>query len=147
MELPTMDTTYLMVIGTDVALLEGTAQQLAAAGHRVAVYTSVAEARLAAGARSPLLLLAERELAIHGVADLLTIPICAGGARLLYRAAATIPASLPPALQRAVLAELALPLERQRLVALVQSVITRVRETGRDGAHLRMTPAEGRPVI
>jgi hypothetical protein len=38
---------------------------------------------------------------------------------------------LPPKLQRATLAHLVLPLERQRLVALVQSFDSRSRTTGR----------------
>ena len=45
---------------------------------------------------------------------------------------------LPPTLQRAVLANITLPLERQRLVALVQHVAERVRTTGRR----RDTPPE-----
>ena len=44
------------------------------------------------------------------------------------------PAALPPSLQRTTLAELALPLERHRLVALVQSVEERARRTGRSKA-------------
>jgi len=38
---------------------------------------------------------------------------------------------LAPALQRALLADLALPLERNRLLALVQHVEERARATGR----------------
>ena len=46
-------------------------------------------------------------------------------------AGAAPPAALPPALQRTTLAELALPLERHRLVALVQRVEERARRAGR----------------
>jgi hypothetical protein len=65
-------------------------------------------------------------------AELLAIPLAAGGARLLYRAATVPLAPLLPALQRSVLADLTLPLERHRLAALVQSLGERARATGRD---------------
>jgi len=83
-------------------------------------------------AQPPLVLVVNRALASTAGAELLAIPIAAGGARLLYRAA-TIPlAPLLPSLQRAVLADLTLPLERHRLSALVQSIGERARATGRD---------------
>src|ERR687886_691603 len=42
---------------------------------------------------------------------------------------------LPPALQRLVLADVTLPLERKRLVALVQHVTERAQATGRGPVH------------
>ncbi|MEO5742333.1 MAG: hypothetical protein ABIS29_17230 [Vicinamibacterales bacterium] len=123
--------TYVMLVGTDVALLEGLAQTLAGLGHRPAVTTSLAEAREIAVALPPLVLVADRALASSAGAELLCVPIAAGGARLLYRVAATPPAPLPPALQRAVLADLTLPLERHRLAALVQSIGSRAKTTGK----------------
>jgi hypothetical protein len=54
---------------------------------------------------------------------------------LLYRAAAAPLAPLLPALQRSVLADLTLPLERHRLAALVQSLGERARVTGRTLRH------------
>jgi hypothetical protein len=60
------------------------------------------------------------------------LPLARGGALLLYRSNVdTQPVPLAPALQRAALADLTLPLERHRLVALIQRVDERARATGR----------------
>jgi DNA-binding NtrC family response regulator len=124
--------THVLLVGGDVALLEGLAQSLAAQGHAPAVSTSLAEARDLAMSDPPLALVVNRALASSSGAELLAIPLAAGGARILYRAA-TIPlAPLLPALQRSVLADLTLPLERHRLSALVKSLGERARATGRD---------------
>lgn len=131
--------TYVMLVGSDVALLEGLAQTLAGLGHRPAVTTTLIEARELASPLPPLVLVVDRALASSAGAELLSVPIAAGGARLLYRAAAMPPAPLLPALQRAVLADLTLPLERHRLAALVQSVGARAKTTGRAP---RQTPPE-----
>ena len=133
--------TRVLLVGGDVALLEGLAQSLAAQGHGPNVATSLSEARELAMTEPPLVLVVDRALASSAGAELLAIPLAAGGARLLYRAA-TIPlAPLLPALQRSVLADLTLPLERHRLSALVQSLGERARATGRS---LRPAPPESR---
>jgi DNA-binding NtrC family response regulator len=124
--------THVLLVGEDVALLEGLAQSLAAQGHAPAVTTSLAEARELAMSEPPLALVVNRALASNAGADLLAIPLAAGGARLLYRAATVPLAPLLPALQRSVLADLTLPLERHRLSALVHSLGERARATGRD---------------
>jgi DNA-binding NtrC family response regulator len=124
--------THVLLVGGDVALLEGLAQSLAAQGHAPAVTASLAEARELAMSDPPLALVVDRVMASGSGAELLAIPLAAGGARLLYRAAAIPLAPLLPALQRSVLADLTLPLERQRLSALVQSLGERARATGRD---------------
>ena len=124
--------THVLLVGEDVALLEGLAQSLAAQGHAPAVATSLAEAREVAMTQPPLVLVVNRALASTSGAELLAIPLSAGGARLLYRAAAIPLAPLLPSLQRSVLADLTLPLERHRLSALVQSLGERARATGRD---------------
>jgi DNA-binding NtrC family response regulator len=133
--------THVLLVGEDVALLEGLAQSLAAQGHDPIVASSLAEARDLALTEPPLVLVVNRSLASSAGADLLAIPLAAGGARLLYRAAMVPLAPLLPALQRSVLADLTLPLERHRLAALVQSLGTRARETGRT---MRPTPPENR---
>lgn len=130
---------HVMLVGSDVALLEGLAQSLAGAGHRLSVSTSLSEARDAASTHAPLVLVVDRALASVAGADLLAVPIASGGARILYRAPSTPPRPLVPALQRTVLADLTLPLERQRLAALVQSVSERAKATGRQP---RITPPE-----
>src|SRR5688572_7558906 len=100
--------TYVMLVGSDVALLEGLAQSLAGLGHRFSVSTSLSEARDAAAAQAPLVLVVDRALASIGGNELLTVPIAPGGARILYRAPSTLHPNLFPALQRAVLADLTL---------------------------------------
>jgi DNA-binding NtrC family response regulator len=133
--------THVLLVGDDVALLEGLAQSLAAQGHAPSVATSLAEAREIAMAKRPLVLVVNRTLASSAGADLLAVPLAAGGARLLYRAASVPLAPLLPALQRSVLADLTLPLERHRLAALVHSLGERARATGRD---LRQAPPDTR---
>jgi DNA-binding NtrC family response regulator len=137
------DMTHVTLIGEDVALLEGLAQSLAALGHVPTVARSFSEARELSGARPPLVVVADRALASGAGADLLSVPLAAGGARVLYRTTNTPLAPLLPALQRAVLADLTLPLERHRLAALIQSVGERSRLTGRATRH---TPTEGRAI-
>ena len=131
--------TDVLLVGSDVALLEGLAQSLGGLGHRTRVSRSLSEARESASVRAPLVLVVDRSLASSCGAELLAVPISAGGARVLYRPAATKPTPLLPALQRAVLADLTLPLERHRLAALVQSIGERAKATGRAPRH---TPPE-----
>lgn len=133
--------THVMLVGTDVALLEGVAQALAALGHTPMVARTLAEGRELSAAQAPLVLVVDRALASDASAELLATPLAAGGVRLLYRTGASALAPLLPSLQRAVLAELTLPLERHRLVALVQSVGERARLSGRTPRH---TPPESR---
>jgi DNA-binding NtrC family response regulator len=135
--------THVTLIGEDVALLEGLAQSLAALGHATTVARSFSEARELSGARPPLVLGADRALASSAGAELLSVPLAAGGARVLYRTTNAPLAPLIPALQRAVLADLTLPLERHRLAALIQSLGERSRLTGRATRH---TPTEGRAI-
>lgn len=135
--------TYVLLVGGDVALLEGLSQSLATLGHTPKVARDLAEARQIAGAQAPLVLVADRALASSGGAELLGTPLAAGGARILYRLASATLTPLLPALQRAVLADLTLPLERHRLAALVQSVAERARLAGRAPKH---TPPESRTV-
>lgn len=137
------DMTVVTLVGTDIALLEGLAQGLSALGHRTTVTSSLAEAAELAAIEAPLVLIADRVLASDAGADLLRVALISGGARLLYRTTSAPLAPLLPALQRAVLADLTLPLERHRLTALVQSIGERARMTGRSTRH---TPTEGRAI-
>lgn len=123
--------THVMLVGEDVALLEGLAQTLAALGHAPTVARNFTEARERSVGQAPLVLIVDRALASEASAELLSTAVAAGGARLLYHTADAADAPPPPSLQRAVLADLSLPLERHRLVALVQSVGERARLSGR----------------
>lgn len=135
------DMTQVTLVGTDIALLEGLAQSLSALGHQTTVAKSLVEARELAVSSPPLVLVADHVMASDAGAELLSVPLTNGGARLLYRTGSAPLAPLIPALQRAVLADLTLPLERHRLAALVHSISERARMTGRSARH---TPTEGR---
>jgi hypothetical protein len=114
--------THVLLVGSEVALLEGLAQSLAALGHDPVVATSLAEAHDLAVLEPPLVLVVSRSLASGAGADLLAIPLAAGGARLLYRTASVPLAPLLPALQRSVLADLTLARARDRVSARVLSL-------------------------
>ena len=131
----------LLLVGSDGALLEGLSQSLGALGYATMATHELRDARDMAAARPPLIAVIEANLAADSLADALGIPFAPGGALVLYNVTGKGPALvLPPTLQRAVLANITLPLERQRLVALVQHVAERVRTTGRR----RDTPPERR---
>ena len=121
----------LLIVGTDSALIEGISQTLTGAGHEVMFARSLADAIDAAGDLRPLVLLVERS-AIDEIRSTLRVPQAEGGAILVFHPEDTVSPSLPHRLQRATLAELELPLERQRLLALVRYVEKRARTVGRD---------------
>lgn len=123
--------TQILLVGTDLPLLEGLAQSLAAAGQSPLVAGSMAEAREIAAATRPLIAVVSRSLGAEAPAELLGIPLSPGGAVVLYRTIGSLVVTLPANVQRAVLADLTLPLERNRLLALVQHVEERVKATGR----------------
>ena len=118
----------VVLIGEDSALLEGLAQSLAAAGHLTSVSGSTAQAREAFRTDPPLVVIADRRMG----AELTRTKLAPGGALLLFHAADEgEPTPLPAAAQRAALADLRLPLERHRLLALVAHVDERAANTGR----------------
>ena len=130
----------VLLMGSDAALLEGVAQSLAAAGHSPRFAATVREGMEAGSVEPPLVAVVERGLALAEPA-VLHLPLMQGGALLLYRSTSGDTGALTPALQRAALADLTLPLERHRLVALVQRIEDRARATGRGR---RQTPPEQR---
>lgn len=129
----------VLLVGGDDALLEGLAQSFAALGYAPRVAPTLHDAREAAPAAAPLLAVVDRAMASVSSAETLAIALAPGGALVLYHAAADARPTLSLALQRAVLADLTLPLERARLIALAQHVQERVRVTGRGK---RTTPPE-----
>jgi DNA-binding NtrC family response regulator len=133
----------ILLAGEDPALLEGLVQSLVALGHSPSVALSLAEAReTAARGNAPLMLVVDRGFVDGTGTDVLTVPLAPGGTVVLYRTPGSDRAgALTPPLQRAVLADLTLPLERHRLVALVQHVEERARATGRTPRH---APREAR---
>jgi len=121
----------ILLVGTELPLLEGLAQSLAAQGFAPVVASSLHDAREAAAHDPPLIVVVSRALAATSSAETLSIPLSPGGAFVLYRSVTTALVTLPASVQRAVLADLSLPLERNRLMALIQHVDERVRVTGR----------------
>ena len=122
---------HILLVGTDVSLLEGLAQSLSAQGHGTRVASTFAEARDMTTTTQPLIAVIERSMAVEAAGEVLALTLAPGGAVVLYgsRNDPTIP--VPHVLQRHVLAELSLPLERNRLSALVQHVRERATAVGR----------------
>jgi len=124
----------ILLVGSELPLLEGLSQSFAALGFAPVVAQSLHEAREVAAAHTPLVAVVSRRLAAESSAETLSIPLSAGGALVLYSTGRVDPVSLSPTMQRSVLADLTLPLERNRLMALVQHLEDRARATGRGGA-------------
>ena len=129
----------VLLVGGDPAQLEGLAQSFAAVGYVPRVAESLHEARELAADSPPLLAVVDREFADEASGEALAIPLAPGGALVLYHSSASEGGPISPTLQRSVMAELTLPLERNRLMALAQHVQERVRATGRGK---RSTPPE-----
>ena len=128
----------ILIVGPDLALLEGISQTLAGAGHQVVIAQNVSEAQnLLRGVR-PLVALVDRNIAKTDPAAYALRLIC-GGALVTFRGTDESAEHFPFRLPRAAMAELQLPLERQRLLALVRFVEDRARASGR-------TPAEGEAI-
>jgi hypothetical protein len=120
----------VILVGADVALLEGLAQTLLGFGHEVLFAATVGEVAGALNAEQPALAVVSSEsLGTEEVG--MTLPITPGGALIVYSKSHAEKPFLPPKLQRSTLAHLVLPLERHRLLALVQSFESRSRTTGR----------------
>ena len=119
-----------MLVGSDVALLEGLAQTLVGFGHDVAFAATVAEAAASLSEDLPALAVVSCQ-ALEEAGIAMTLPLTPGGAMIVYGTSRDAQPFLPTKLQRATLAHLVLPLERHRLMALVQSFDSRSRTTGR----------------
>jgi hypothetical protein len=124
----------ILVLGTDDALLEGLAQTLAASGQQVTVARTLDDAEELAKKHPPLLLVADRgRLTVSDGPRLARVAFAVGGAVIAYRSHSDSASSLalPSEIARITLADLELPLERNRLVALALYVTARAREAGR----------------
>jgi len=119
-----------MLVGADVALLEGLAQTLVGFGHDVSFAATVAEAAGSLSVDLPALAVVSCD-ALDEAGMGMTLPLTPGGAMIVYGTSHDHQPFLPTKLQRATLAHLVLPLERHRLMALVQSFDNRSRTTGR----------------
>ena len=121
-----------MLVGSDSALLEGLAQALASGGLSPTVVGTLLEACEAAVDAAPIMVVVDRKSAVAAPGDALAVPLAPGGSLVLYRGGGEPEvAPIPAVLQRSVMAELTLPLERNRLMALTAHVRERAVTTGR----------------
>ncbi|MEO5903142.1 MAG: hypothetical protein ABIQ55_03935 [Gemmatimonadaceae bacterium] len=120
----------VLVVGSDLSSLEGISQTLGGAGHQVVIAQDVAEAHDMLRGIRPLVALVDRGALVEdAVAH--PLPLMRGGALVTFRGPEENAEHFPFRLPRATLAELQLPLERQRLLALVKFVEDRARACGR----------------
>ena len=127
----------ILLAGEDAALLEGLAQLLASLGHHSTVVRTLPEARDVSRRILPLVSVMDRTLFTDE--HVLDVACAAGGATVLFGHAETPAGLLPAKMRRQVLADLTLPLERNRLMALVERVVARAETVGR---RSRNTPPE-----
>ena len=120
----------VILVGADTALLEGLAQTLLGLEHDVLFATTVEEAAGMANDNVPALTVVSSD-ALEEAGLGATLPLSLGSALIVYGTSRGERPFLPTRLQRATLAHLVLPLERHRLVALIQSFENRSRTTGR----------------
>jgi hypothetical protein len=120
----------VILVGADTALLEGLAQTMLGLKHDVSFATTVGEAGEMASENVPALAVVSCQ-ALEDAGPGATLPLAPGGALIVYGSSQGERPFLSAKLQRATLAHLVLPLERHRLVALVQSFESRSRTTGR----------------
>jgi len=123
----------LLVVGTDTPLIEGTSQTLTAAGHQLLFSPTLVESLESVGDARPIVVLVERS-AIDEIRMTLRVPLAEGGAFLVFHGEDAAVTPMPARVQRATLAELELPLESKRLLALVRYVETRAQIVGRESA-------------
>lgn len=122
---------FIVVVGPDAALLEGLSQTLVGDGHRVLVASDIPEALENLRGTRPLAAVVHQDELLSG-GSRFQIPLAHGGALLAFHSDDSEAAALPFRLQRARLAELILPLERQRLLALLRCVVSRAEAAGRE---------------
>ncbi len=120
----------MILVGADTALLEGLAQTLLGLEHDVLFAATVEEAGAMASDNVPALTVVS-SAALEDAGFGASLPLKLGSALIVYGSSHDDQPFLPTRLQRATLAHLVLPLERHRLVALIQSFESRSRTTGR----------------
>jgi hypothetical protein len=121
----------ILIVGSDAALLEGVAQTLVGAGHKAVVAKDIPEALETLHGKRPLIALVHCEELISR-AQMLHSALAHGGALLAFHCDDDDNYTLPFNVKRTTLATLKLPLERQRLLALVRYIENRAHAAGRD---------------
>lgn len=129
----------VVLLGTDPALLEGIAQTLAAAGHTLILVDDQTDLLAVARAAGTTVLVTERSLLLApDVAERLPASLGANALIAFHTDATRDDAdqsAVSQRLHRLVLADLCLPLERHRLVALVRCVEELADRAGRGQAR------------
>lgn len=125
----------VLVVGTDEALVDEIGRMLSGAGHGIRLASALADDRRdgdgAGGTGRVLVVLADRRLPAEEIVRRAG-EAGPGSALLLYRPEEdALP--LSATLQRLAMADLTLPLEQHRLLALIQRIEERARATGRQG--------------
>ena len=120
----------ILLVGSDAALLEGLSQTLTGSGHEVCISGSIAEAADACRDGAPNIAVVSNDTLKEPRAPEL-LPLSATGALVVYTTEPVERPTLPTRLQRATLGHVVLPLERQRLIALIQHYEVRSLTTGR----------------
>ena len=120
----------VILIGADAALLEGLAQTLVGFGHEVLLAATVGDVGSVLSGDLPGIAVVSCE-ALENGGPAAALPLTPGGAIIVYGRSPGERPFLPQKLQRATLAHLVLPLERKRLLVLVDLFESRSRTTGR----------------
>jgi hypothetical protein len=123
-----------LVLGASDALVEAIAQILSSADVRVRVARTLDDAEMLASHERPFLILVDRAWASEAYGPRLGEIVSSSGAALIVYHAhddAKPIVAVSRALARLTLADLELPLERHRLLALASYVQARARESGR----------------
>lgn len=132
---------HVILVGSDEALLEGLAQTFASGGMSPTVVPTIIDACEAAVDAAPIMVVMDRESAVSKPGDALSVPLLPGGSLVLYRAGGEREiVATPTVLRRAVMAELTLPLERNRLVAMATRAMERAVTTGRAPTKRKEAP-------
>lgn len=121
----------VLMVGGDAALREGVLQLLRATGVSGMGCDDVSCASEMAAETPPLALVMDVKLSTvqEGAGR---IPLLPGGAVILFREGVSAARPTQQVFGRSLVAELSLPLERARLLALLQRIVARARITGRD---------------
>jgi len=120
----------ILLVGSDSALLEGLSQTLTGSGHEVCIAGSLDDAADSCRDGAPNLAVVSNDALTDPRAGAL-LPLSTTGALVVYTTEPTERPTLPTRLQRATLGHVVLPLERQRLIALIQHFEVRSLTTGR----------------
>lgn len=124
----------ILIVGSDAPLLEGVTQTLVGAGHNVVAAKDIPEALETLHGKRPLMALVHCEELITR-AQMLHPTLAHGGALLAFHCDDDDNYALPFNVKRTTLATLRLPLERQRLLALVRYIENRAHAAGRDSSE------------